>query len=348
MRSALQGRLGRDSLGRRAMDLVAGSMAPSTIATYGANFRKFLRFCEEQSVDPLRTSETDILRYVAWIGQEGSVAAASLQPYLSAINRFLGDHGQEPVALGPLVARARQGLKLQQRDQDPQDVRVPLPPQAVCAMLDKAWHNHSTVGKPASSLTTPQFRALLAVALGYLCPGRGSTSTALKAGEVMVDSDHITVLHLTVKGREGEPDHTKPMLRIPVAAQPQLAALLQQWQALQDSLWPASDPRRRLWLLPEESSQRWTAATLSAWILQACTLVGCSPPPGLKWTSHSLRKGAATHMSAVGVPLPTIRFWGGWARDSSVVLHYIDPTALPSPAALRLFGWLLGRPPHSH
>ena len=342
MRAALRGQLGEDSLGRQALDLMTGSMAPSTITTYGSNFRKFLRFCEEQAIDPFQASQFDILRYLAWIGQEGSVAATSLQPYLSAINRFLGDHGKEPVALGPLVARARQGLKLQQQDQDPQEVRVPLPPHAVCAMLEKAWQGHATVGKAAGSLTLQQFRALLAVVLGYLCPGRGSTSTALRSGEVMVDSEHITVLHLTVKGREGEPDHSKPMLRVPVAAHPQMAALLQQWQAIQATLWPAKNPRRRFWLLPEEAQQRWTADTLTAWLQQACTLVHCSPPPGLKWTSHSLRKGAATYMSAVGVPLPTIRFWGGWARDSSVVLHYIDPTALPSDAAFQLFGWLLG------
>ena len=209
-------------------------------------------------------------------------------------------------------------LKLQQQDQDPQDVRVPLPPQAVCAMLQKAWQGRGTVGKAAGSLTLQQFRALLAVVLGYLCPGRGSTSTALRSGEVMVDTGHITVLHLTVKGREGEPDHSKPMLRVPVAAHPQMAALLQQWQAMQVTLWPAKDPRRRFWLLPEEAHQRWTADTLTAWLQQACTLVHCSPPPGLKWTSHSLRKGAATYMSAVGGAPAHYYILGGDGRGTRV------------------------------
>jgi hypothetical protein len=32
-------------------------------------------------------------RYVAWLGQLGTIKATSLQPYLSAVNGFLKDHG---------------------------------------------------------------------------------------------------------------------------------------------------------------------------------------------------------------------------------------------------------------
>ena len=43
----------------------------------------------------------DIARYLAWIGDQSTVAADSLQPYLSAINKLLLDHGKSLVALGP-------------------------------------------------------------------------------------------------------------------------------------------------------------------------------------------------------------------------------------------------------
>ena len=131
MKAALSSMLGEDSLGQQALSLVAGSLAATTVGTYGSAFQRFLSFCSQVGLDPLDTCEADVVRYLAWLGQEGTVAAASLQPYLSAINRFLGDHGQEPVALGPLVARARQGLKLQQRDSTPAPVRVPLPAETV-------------------------------------------------------------------------------------------------------------------------------------------------------------------------------------------------------------------------
>jgi hypothetical protein len=35
-----------------------------------------------------------------------------------------------------------------------------------------------------------------------------------------------------------------------------------------------------------------------------------------------------------------IKFFGGWARESDVVLDYIDPRVLPCPGAWQLFGWM--------
>eukprot|EP00873_Tetraselmis_striata_P021044 jgi/Tetstr1/441308/TSEL_029559.t1 len=56
------------------------------------------------------------------------------------------------------------------------------------------------------------------------------------------------------------------------------------------------------------------------------------------WTSHSLRKGAASAANAIGLPLSHIRFQGGWATNSDIVLDYIDPNVLPSPGAWFFFG----------
>eukprot|EP00873_Tetraselmis_striata_P001415 jgi/Tetstr1/421679/TSEL_012618.t1 len=62
------------------------------------------------------------------------------------------------------------------------------------------------------------------------------------------------------------------------------------------------------------------------------------PPPGFLWTSHSLRKGAATAAYAIGVLLLKIKHFNEWAHLSSVVLDYINPTALPCAASWQLFG----------
>eukprot|EP00873_Tetraselmis_striata_P001849 jgi/Tetstr1/422113/TSEL_012970.t1 len=65
------------------------------------------------------------------------------------------------------------------------------------------------------------------------------------------------------------------------------------------------------------------------------------PPPGFVLTSHSLRKGApATVAYAIGVVLQKVKHFGGWADLSSVVLDYINPSALPRAASWQLFGWL--------
>eukprot|EP00873_Tetraselmis_striata_P041959 jgi/Tetstr1/462223/TSEL_000622.t1 len=54
--------------------------------------------------------------------------------------------------------------------------------------------------------------------------------------------------------------------------------------------------------------------------------------------AYRLRKGAASAANAIGVPLSHIRYQGGWATNSDVVLDYIDPNVLPSPGAWFFFG----------
>jgi hypothetical protein len=49
-------------------------------------------------------------RYIAWIGERGTIKATSLQPHLFAMNGFFKDHGAETVAQGDLVAKVRRGL----------------------------------------------------------------------------------------------------------------------------------------------------------------------------------------------------------------------------------------------
>eukprot|EP00873_Tetraselmis_striata_P043633 jgi/Tetstr1/463897/TSEL_008708.t1 len=64
-----------------------------------------------------------------------------------------------------------------------------------------------------------------------------------------------------------------------------------------------------------------------------------SPLEATTATVVRLRKGAASAANAIGVPLSHIRYQGGWATNSDVVLDYIDrPNVLPSPDAWFFFG----------
>jgi hypothetical protein len=98
---------------------------------------------------------------------------------------------------------------------------------------------------------------------------------------------------------------------------------------------------------PSEASADWGAAsTVSSWLSLALLTVNTSAPAGFKWTSHNLRKGAPSAASCIGVPLPVIKYVGGWAKKSSVTERkYIDPTMTPTPAAWRFSGWLTPSPP---
>jgi hypothetical protein len=66
-----------------------------------------------------------------------------------------------------------------------------------------------------------------------------------------------------------------------------------------------------------------------------------SPLAGFTWTSHTLRKGAASAANCIGAPLPVIKYMGDWARKSSVTEgKHIDPAMTPSHAAWQFVGRL--------
>ncbi len=76
---------GRDALGKTAAALFQAALQPRTYENYGSNLRSFLQYYGEGLIDPLGATPVDIARYLAWLGHRGTIAADSLQPYLSAI-----------------------------------------------------------------------------------------------------------------------------------------------------------------------------------------------------------------------------------------------------------------------
>jgi hypothetical protein len=341
--SSLAALLGDDDLGRTALSLCQASLQQRSYDTYASTLSGFMQFCREQHVAPLAATPVHIARYVAWLGLHGTVAASSLQPYLSAINRFLRDHGAPPVALGPLVSDVRAGLGNSQVAVAPSVPRIPLPAPVALAILEHAARLSVTWTLPPSP-SLLHFRAMLAVLVNYIYFCRGECGVSMRSGDISVHDGYITLFLAKVKGRSAKAAHQLPLLQIPATAIPMMAALLTKY--IQGRLLLASTGRHpvpaALWALhPGESPASWTASTLSDWLAVSCSLVNHMPPPGFKWTSHSLRKGAASAANSINVVLTKIRYMGGWAKDSNVVHDYIDPTMAPSPAARVFFGHLL-------
>ena len=136
--TALSTVFGEDELGRIATSLFQSALATGTKGNYESNLGSFFSFCEEFLLDPLGVGPIDIAHYLAWLGQRGTIAAESLQPYLSAINRLLQDHARPPVALGPFVTGVRKGLANCQEDTAPQAKRLPLQAPVMLSILELA------------------------------------------------------------------------------------------------------------------------------------------------------------------------------------------------------------------
>ena len=130
--------LGEDPLGQLGTEMMTSQLAESSYKTYGTGLRSFFAFCATEGVDILDATPQTIVRYLAWLCDRGTVAAGSLQPYLSSINRFLQDHLRAPVALGPLVVSAKKGYAHLQTALTPATPRTFLPPQVAYKILVSA------------------------------------------------------------------------------------------------------------------------------------------------------------------------------------------------------------------
>jgi hypothetical protein len=128
------------TLGATTLALLAATWAPSTAATYASTIRRYFDFCAEQQLATLAATPAHMARYVAWLGQLGTIKASSIHPYLSAVNGFFKDHGREAIALGDLVAKVRKGLAASQVAIDDTPVRVHLPASIIVkALRINAW-----------------------------------------------------------------------------------------------------------------------------------------------------------------------------------------------------------------
>lgn len=74
---------------------------------------------------------------------------------------------------------------------------------------------------------------------------------------------------------------------------------------------------------------------------QAC-LAALSVPSHISvLTPHSVRRGAATELFAVGMTRERLAWWGGWTPNSTAIWRYVDQSLPASPAGLLIFQALL-------
>jgi hypothetical protein len=59
----------------------------------------------------MQATTQSIVRYIAWLGLQGTVAVISLEQYYSVVNKLVRDH-QQPIAVGELLTDSRRGLEM--------------------------------------------------------------------------------------------------------------------------------------------------------------------------------------------------------------------------------------------
>jgi hypothetical protein len=70
--------LGSHILGAKTLALLSPAWAPNTASTYGSTIRRYFDFCEEERLAPPAATPAHMARYVAWLGQLGTIKASSM------------------------------------------------------------------------------------------------------------------------------------------------------------------------------------------------------------------------------------------------------------------------------
>jgi len=220
---------GDDELGERALALFQSSLQPTTYRNYGSNMTPFFNFCDASAISPLEVTNIEVARYVAWMGVQGTVAADSLQPYLSAINKFLLDHAKPPVALGAMVAGVRKGLANCQHDLDPSPERLPIPAPVVLAILELAERLLKRVhwDSPGHNNDTALLRACIASIASYIFFCRGECGACARREDLVVDATHITLRLRKEKGKKSLREGRRTTRQILKEDMPRVANVLQ-------------------------------------------------------------------------------------------------------------------------
>lgn len=344
--------------GGTALRLMASALEDGTVEQYDRHWRTYCTWCQLSGREPLPSTPRMVAAYIGWLAERGTIAAGSLQPYLSAINSMHEDFGLARPALGHLVKRARGGMARGQALMQTRDERVALPANAAMRVLDDALTRASAQQARLPLLAFVKWlRRRYATVLGYVFFGRQDSCVSLLScdhgiddgrGAALIEGGYLW-LRLTEKMRRRSA--FRRVLRLPLdappvrghaSALPRLAALGRIYACARAELVAKAGGGTPPYFFQLPGEPKPITRHMSAWVSESLTELGIVAPPGFVYLGHSLRSGGSSAAEAIGVSRFRGNWVGGWAQGGSTrETRYIDPSVTPSPAAYALFGWLL-------
>jgi hypothetical protein len=285
MRNYVGALVGTDDLDELVLDLLTGSLAPTTYNKYGTGVRRFFVSCNGEGITPLEATAADMFRFTTWLARSGTIAANNLQPYFSAIHKFFRDHLKEPMVHGPLLTDARRGLAMQQQPITDPDIRVPIhAPIEQHMLLLGHRHYRALTWQPDNLVHIKTFRAILAVCTNYCYFCRAETGVRCHMDDIAVDRTGGDIM-LCVRKAKGDQRRTaadKPLLQLPIIVVPILADLMKVFTVGRTSycnqLGNGPGPTTAWAVTRDGQPHTWTAGTITEWIREACNTIGASPP----------------------------------------------------------------------
>lgn len=317
----------------RARELLLASKKASTQASYAGALKVFDTFWRKVGGgrSPFPLSAQTELRFVAWLSSDHPVRASTAAQYLSAVRAQAMLQSAE--ASDAQVSLAVKGMAQMHLSVQRSTVK---PTWRASWVILAAHQLILCLMAPEPSLSDCQ--ALVAVLMGFLFLSRASTICASRPGDFAVSGSSLILSEGYRKSKTVPEPRAMQFCLGPDSPAWSISAFVGHLSR--------SHPAMMLQPLVSMHQRTSPAASIDSCIATTSRLIRHRDPGVQCMTSHSLRRGGAVSMLAVGVPLTKICEWGGWAGEASV-RPYIAGRAFthPAPADMVCFGWMVSLPP---
>ncbi len=179
-------------------------------------------------------------------------------------------------------------------------------------------------------------RACIATIASYIFFCRVECGACALREDIAINNPYIALRLRKEKGKNALKKGDKNTRQILTDDMPRAAATMQAFFSHTEKT--NKKGKRRGATTMDEEKCAWSATTSTKWLQHACKATGNNPPKGFSWTSHNIRKGAASVANSIKVPLNDIRYSRGWSTNSNVVkAKYIDFAMAPCKTAYIFF-----------
>lgn len=292
-----------DELDALTRERLADRDPENTRKAYRTALLAFKIWCSVNELEDFPASGSTLTRFVShMITRER--APSTIGQYIGAIRtqHRRGGHAGEPVT-GDAADLLRAYRRLRAKAGLNQKQATPITPDALRKMI--ATLDVDTVKGQ---------RDRLALALGFCGMLRRSELVALRAADLTLTDDGVTLLVRTSK--TDKDSHGRPV-PIPPQRDPDPVFLTGKWFAL---IGGEGHLLRRISRQDDVTDQPWRAAGVNDMVKRCAR--DASLPAWDRYTAHSLRAGGLTASLRAGVPLGVAARHGGWNPESAVPARY--------------------------
>lgn len=133
--------------------------AESTWTSRTSQLPRWLRFCDEDIMNPLPATEGDVMAYIGYLSIDGSVSPESLPQYLSAVSRYQELHFLPSPIKSPMVKALVRAYKLQYdlNNTTPRSMRIGLPARVFRSVVDHGLQTENFFDRTCCAMVVMNF-----------------------------------------------------------------------------------------------------------------------------------------------------------------------------------------------